>query len=100
MPTAANLTVTHVVGDPTKRPVLDRLDVGSFDHIILLADTEHYEAEQADSRTLVTLLHLRDLAERNDLDLNIVSEMLDDANRELAEVARADDLIVSDKLVA
>lgn len=100
MPTVANLTVTHVVGDPTKRPVLDRLDVGSFDHIILLADTEHYEAEQADSRTLVTLLHLRDLAERNDLDLNIVSEMLDDANRELAEVARADDLIVSDKLVA
>ncbi|MCE1174066.1 MAG: NAD-binding protein [Propionibacteriales bacterium] len=100
MPTVTNLTVTHVVGDPTKRPVLDRLDVGSFDHIILLADTENYESEQADSRTLVTLLHLRDLAERNDLDLNIVSEMLDDANRELAEVARADDLIVSDKLVA
>lgn len=100
MPAVTNLTLTHVDGDPTKRPVLDALSVGSFDHIILLADTEHYESEQADSRTLVTLLHLRDLAERNDLDLNIVSEMLDDANRELAEVARADDLIVSDKLVA
>lgn len=100
MPPVTNLNLTHVVGDPTKRPVLDRLDVGSFDHIILLADTENYESEQADSRTLVTLLHLRDLAERSDLDLNIVSEMLDDANRELAEVARADDLIVSDKLVA
>jgi ion channel POLLUX/CASTOR len=100
MPQTTNLTVKHVVGDPTRRPVLDGLNVGAFDHIILLADTASYEPEQADGRTLVSLLHLRDLAERNDLDLNIVSEMLDDANRELAEVARADDLIVSDKLVA
>jgi ion channel POLLUX/CASTOR len=100
LPSLATLKVVHVDGDPTKRAVLDALKVGSFDHIILLADTASYDAERADSRTLVTLLHLRDLAERNDMDLNIVSEMLDDANRELAEVARADDLIVSDKLVA
>ena len=30
----------------------------------------------------------------------IVSEMLDDRNRELAEIARADDFIVSDRLVS
>lgn len=100
LPELAHLEVTHVDGDPTRRAVLDSLEIASFDHIILLADTSCHEADRADNRTLVTLLHLRDLAERDDLHLNIVSEMLDDSNRELAEVARADDLIVSDKLVA
>jgi hypothetical protein len=100
LPELTNLTASHVQGDPTKRAVLNKLDVGDFNHIILLADVATYDAERADSRTLVTLLHLRDLAERQEMDLNIVSEMLDDGNRELAEVARADDLIVSDKLVA
>lgn len=100
VPRLENLAVIQISGDPTKRAVLDQLEVQLFDHIILLADPEEFDTETADSRTLVTLLHLRDLAERHDLHLNIVSEMLDDKNRELAEVARADDLIVSDKLVA
>ncbi len=100
IPELSNATVTHVDGDPTHRAVLDSLDIASYDHIILLADTSRHDLARADNRTLVTLLHLRDLADKLDLHLNIVSEMLDDANRELAEVARADDLIVSDKLVA
>lgn len=100
LPATDNLAARVVDGDPAKRSVLDSLDIAGFDHIILLADTDTYEAERADSRTLVTLLHLRDIADRTDIDLNIVSEMLDDGNRELAEVTRADDLIVSDKLVA
>lgn len=100
LPELTRVEVTHVQGDPTRRAVLDSLEIASFDHIILLADTNSHDLDRADNRTLVTLLHLRDVAEQADLHLNIVSEMLDDANRELAEVARADDLIVSDKLVA
>ena len=88
LPGLDRLTVNVIDGDPCKRSVLDSLDVAGFNHIILLADTDTYDAERADSRTLVTLLHLRDIAERGDLDLNIVSEMLDDGNRELAEVTR------------
>jgi len=99
-PGLTTLAVRWVAGDPTKRSMLEALGVGDFNHIILLADIDRYGADRADSRTLVTLLHLRNLAAGSELDLNIVSEMLDDRNRELAEVARADDLIVSDKLVA
>ena len=51
-------------------------------------------------RTLVTLLHLREIAEHSGRSFSIVSEMLDDRNRELAEIARADDFIVSDRLVS
>jgi hypothetical protein len=74
--------------------------VARFDHILVVPEGDERDPERADSRTLVTLLELRDLAERCRLRLNIVSEVLDDANRELAEVAGADDFIVSDKLIA
>ncbi|MCC6497912.1 MAG: NAD-binding protein [Propionibacteriaceae bacterium] len=100
LPAFANVTATSAVGDPTKRAVLDGLGVANFDHIIVLADKDEPDLQRADSRTLVTLLQLRDMSEVGGYDLNIVSEMLDDTNRELAEVTEADDFIVSDKLIA
>jgi N-methylhydantoinase B/oxoprolinase/acetone carboxylase alpha subunit len=54
----------------------------------------------ADARTLVTLLHLRDIADRRGLRFSIVSEMLDVRNRNLAEITQADDFIVSDRLIS
>jgi hypothetical protein len=43
---------------------------------------------------------LRDIAERDETPFSIVSEMLDLRNRELAEVTKVDDFIVSDHLVS
>jgi hypothetical protein len=48
----------------------------------------------------VTLLHLRKIAETAGVKINVVSEMIDVRNRELAEVTRADDFVVSNKLVS
>ena len=93
------IEVQTVVGDPTSKNLLWSLELRQYDHIVVLADSDHADPQVADARTLVTLLHLRDLADRAGLQLNIVSEMLDDRNRELAEVARADDFIVSDRLI-
>lgn len=98
-PSAPGLSVEVRTADTTSRPVLESLDVAGYDHIVVLADRGQPDAQAADARTLVTLLHLRDIAERADVRLNVVSEMLDDRNRELAEVTRADDYIVSDRLV-
>jgi voltage-gated potassium channel Kch len=96
----SNLKVTFVRGDPTNRAVLESLEVHEFEHIIVLADKDNLEPHRADAKTLITLLHLRDMATRRGIDLNVVSEMLDDRNRELAEVTQADDFIVSDKLIS
>ncbi len=93
------LTVDIREADTTSRAVLESLDVAGYDHILVLADRGHPDAQATDARTLVTLLHLRDIADRSGVQLNIVSEMLDDHNRELAEVTQADDFIVSDRLV-
>ncbi|MCU1417328.1 MAG: potassium transporter TrkA, partial [Schumannella sp.] len=86
-------------GDPTSRAVLDALKPETFDHILVLA-ASGLAPQRADAKTLITLLHLRDIADAHGVDLNVVSEMLDDRNRELAEVTQADDFIVSDKLIS
>jgi len=93
-------TVAFRAGNTTDRRMLDGLGVPSYDHVIVLSYSDELGHEEADSRTLVTLLHLREIADRSDQPFSIVSEMLDDRNRELAEITRADDFIVSDRLVS
>ena len=99
-PVYPSLPITFTRGDATSRAVLDSLDVESFDHIIVLAYKEQLDTQQADTKTLITLLQLRDIESTTGVEFNIVSEMLDDRNRELAEVTKADDFIVSDKLIS
>ena len=65
----------------------------------MLSD-DTYDAQHADARTLVTLLHLRDMQEKLGESYSIVTEMNDDANREVAEVTKADDFVVSTKLIS
>ncbi len=97
--TSERLSVRARSGDATDRELLDALDLPGFDHIIVLSD-EQREAQQADARTLFTLLHLRDVAERAERDFSIVTEMRDPRNRELAAATRADDFIVGARLVS
>ena len=80
--------------------MLDSLDIPAYSHIITLSYSDSMSVQQADARTLITLLHLRDIASRSSQDLSIVSEMLDLRNRNLAEVTHADDFIVSDRLIS
>ncbi len=86
-------------GDIRDRALLEKLEATEYDHVIVLAYS-HLEQQEADAITLVTLLHLRDIAERDETPFSIVSEMLDLRNRELAEAAKVDDFIVSEHLIS
>ncbi|MFN8422466.1 MAG: potassium transporter TrkA [Anaerolineae bacterium] len=94
------LSINRRVADATRRAVLDGLDVATCDHVIVLSSDAEADPQVADARTLVTLLHLRDIVDRAGVNVPIVSEMLDVRNRDLAAVTRADDFIVSDRLVS
>ncbi|HEY0068837.1 MAG TPA: NAD-binding protein, partial [Chloroflexia bacterium] len=98
--TLSSLTVTCTEGDTTDRQVLDSLGVEKYHHVIVLCYSDDLDAQRADARTLITLLHLRDIESKLGDSFSIVSEMLDDRNRKLAEVTQADDFIVSDKLIS
>ena len=94
-----NQKIVTQTGDIRDRELLEKLDAAEYDHVIVLAYS-HLEPQEADAITLVTLLHLRDIAERDATPFSIVSEMLDLRNRELAEAARVDDFIVSEHLIS
>jgi voltage-gated potassium channel Kch len=95
----ANQKLTFIPGDTTSRELLDSLNIPEYNHVIVLARSS-LGNQQADARTLVTLLHLRDIAEHDPTPFSIVSEMLDLRNRELAEVTNVDDFIVSEHLIS
>jgi voltage-gated potassium channel Kch len=86
-------------GDITHAATLGAVKAASFEHVILLSYSD-LPVQEADAKTLITLLHLRNLADAASRRLSIVSEMMDIRNRALAQIARADDFIVSDKLVS
>lgn len=86
--------------DTTDQATLTALEPATYDHIIVLSYSDDLPAQEADARTLITLLHLRQLVEAAGRDVPIVSEMLDLRNRDLAHVTRVDDFIVSKNLIS
>jgi len=93
------LKLTHEHGDITSRKLLDALQVTSYNHVLILCE-DGLDPQRADAKVLITLLHLRDISEKSGKPVSMVSEMLDGRNRDLARVTRADDFIVSEKLIS
>ncbi len=95
-----NLTVEFYTDDVTDRKVLDGLMAKNFHHVVLLSDKYTEDVQKSDANTLITLLHLRDISEKTEYVFNTVSEILDNRNRQLAEVAKVNDFIISEKIIS
>ncbi len=91
--------VRYLSGDPTDREVLESLHLTKYNQVIVLCNP-NLDAEQADAQTLMTLLHLRDIADRHHHDFQIVTEILDVKNQALAQVARPDDFVISEQIIS
>ena len=94
-----NQKLNVIEGETTDRDLLNSLGIDNYDQVIALANNT-LDPQEADAKTLVTLLHLRDMAEEDETPFSIVSEMLDLRNRELAEATQVDDFIVSEHLIS
>lgn len=95
-----HLKVTYRQTDTTDRRVLESISPECYDHVIVLSYSDTKGIQEADACTLMTLLHLRDIAEQGNKEISIASEILDLQNRPLAEITRADDFIVSENLIS
>ncbi len=95
-----NLKVNFKYGDSTDRETLESLPLKDHNNIILLSSTGILDPQRSDARTLISLLHLRDIKEKKNYSFSIVSEILDIRNQGLAEAAQADDFVVSDRLTS
>ena len=94
-----HITVRAKDGDIRDRATLESIDVASYNNVILLSD-DNLDALTADSRVLVTLLHLREILAARGHTGSIVSEMRDERDRALAQLTKADDFVVSEQLVS
>lgn len=93
-----NVRVSYSAGDATDAELLEELDPGAYTHVMVLT-ADDLPGQKADSRTLMTLLHLREIKERNGHEYAIVSELRDDGNRKLATATRADDFVVGPRMI-
>jgi voltage-gated potassium channel Kch len=91
--------IDFIRGDINDKATLVNLKPETYDHLILLSYMD-IDVQESDAKTLICLLHLRNLSEKVGKDFSIVSEMLDIRNRDLGVVAKADDFIVSDNLIS
>lgn len=95
-----SMRVEFQMGNPIDRPTLERLAAGGHQFVIILSPADAPDVQIADATTILSLLHLRDIAKQTGHTPSIVSEILDVHNRDLAEVTSADDVIISERLVA
>lgn len=95
-----NVSPKCMFGDTTDRQVLEGLPFKDFDNVILLSYSGFMDPQQADARTLVTLLHLRDIKDTYGYPFSIVSEIMDVRNQRVAEITKADDFVISERLVS
>jgi hypothetical protein len=93
--------------DPLTSEDLESIGPFSYDHIIILPQKPHLDAdpERIDSETIVVLLHLRKqlqaLTESGRRPpTKLITEILDSANRDLISHAGVDDFIVSNRMVS
>ncbi|MFG2483660.1 NAD-binding lipoprotein [Streptomyces virginiae] len=117
----SHLEVAFHSGDITDPELLAKLDVPSYDSVIVIGETGHepvphpaappptpaiglgLAAEtgaETDDRTLVTLLHLRAIGEAAGREQSLTTEMSDDGNRLLAPARAGADFIVSGRLIS
>ncbi len=72
-----------------------------FEEVIVLGYRHHLSTEEADARTLLTLMAFDQIVEKNELeDVRVVAELLDQRHTPLALATGVDDFVVSDELTS
>ncbi|CAF1433708.1 unnamed protein product, partial [Rotaria sordida] len=92
-------------GSFTNKFDLEKLNLFSYDYVILLANEESEQQnliEEADAECLICLLYLKDIIDKsnNERTFSIIAEMYDIRNCQLANRTCADDFIVSPNLIS
>lgn len=82
-----------VCADPITRELLCDFIKKDVNNILLLND-DSQDSESSDSQTLLRLILLRDIADKNNLNFSITTEMRSAENQRLATQARVDDFVI------
>jgi ion channel POLLUX/CASTOR len=98
IPAIADANYKNIQVDKIECDIYDRANMESLlqaetENILLLSDLD-YSNDEADSKTLLLLIHLRDIAKKTNRKFNLTSEMRSVSNQKLAKVANVNDFVV------
>jgi Trk K+ transport system NAD-binding subunit len=94
-----NIKLSSENGAINRLDTLEKINPDHFDNIIVLSSKD-LDVQESDAKTLICLLHLRNMGEKSGKSYNIVTEMLDIKNRVLGVVAKANDFIIGENLIS
>lgn len=95
-----NLILKFVEADPADTTPYSKIDLSSFQSIIVPADDTSLKDEDIDTRTLCILLRLWDRRKYEKVHTHIVVEITDEANRNLMAELGVDDIVISSNVVS
>ena len=94
-----NQSLRLVEGDTIARAsIVAATESGEFDHYLILCENPPFQVDEADARVLLSLMHLRSVHATTEG--NIVTELRDPDDVELASDGDGDDFIVSQQLIS
>src|SRR4030042_3880573 len=79
--------------------ILQELILNNYSHILVLTD-DTKDMQEADADSIMIIIHLRNIAEKNNLNFSLITEIVDIRNMRLAKIARVNDLIISERLIS
>ncbi len=95
-----NIKINYKKVDITNKKVFSKIDLSIFHNIIILSYSDKFTLQEADSLTILTLLNLRNIINQKGLTIPITSEILDISNKDIIDIAKSADYVLSDKLVS
>jgi len=95
-----NINIHYIKDDITNKKIFSKIDLSIFENVIILSYSDKFTIQEADSLTILVLLNLRNVINQMGMRLTITSELLDVSNRNIIDIAKSDDFVLSDKLVS
>ena len=89
-----------VVGDTSNKAVIDTIDTTVCTHIVVMSYRDSLDEQNADDKTLLSIIHLRKLCEKHP-QISLTSELINFENKELiTESDDISDFVASEELVS
>lgn len=98
--TLDNLSVNVNLIKDLKKESFNMINWQKTESILILGNRDKLNIQEADSYTLLTFIHVKNLRDKQTQNINVCCEILDPKNAELIDGTRDDEFVASDELVA
>ena len=96
--TYENVEIEYYECDIKNRKVLEDLLIKPIDHVLLLSRDDE-DDETSDAKTLLMLIHIREIVRMENKKFNVTSELKKVENQKLAQIAKANDLVIGSNII-